>query len=232
MQTGFIQEFERSFADLPLDFHSFAKRLRQVDSDLSASTEIEQKMLLRAALIAVQAAEREISRQKTRINKLESLSITDETTGLLNRRGFQREISRALAASKRGNTSGILVICDLDGFKAINDRYGHAAGDAVLAQIAELLHQHVRKSDAVGRMGGDEFAILMTDTTAELAAQRAHELEKIINSYLVRFNGETIPVRASFGLSVLHAQATASELYQTADSAMYAHKRTRNRIPA
>jgi diguanylate cyclase (GGDEF)-like protein len=232
MTTSFIQDFENSFADLPLDFKSFAKKLRSIDSDSVNKAEAQQQMLLRTALIAVRAAEREIARQQARIHTLESLSVTDETTGLLNRRGFQREMTRALSGSKRRSGQGILVICDLDGFKAINDTHGHAAGDEVLLQVAELLHQYVRKTDSVARIGGDEFAILMLDASVELANQRAQELQNAINSLLVRWQDSSIRVQASFGVSVIDPAMDAATLYQAADSAMYQHKKDRKRIPA
>lgn len=232
IMSSFIQEFEKSFPNLPLDFNSFAKRLSKVDLETAQDSAEAQQMLLRTALIAVRAAEREIARQKNRITKLESLSITDETSGLLNRRGFQREVARALSNARRKNKKGVLVICDLDGFKAINDTFGHAAGDEVLIQIAELLNENVRKTDSVARLGGDEFAILMMDTTEEKAAERAAQLNHLINSYSVRWQGNTIPVRASFGVTTIDPAASATDLYKAADLAMYAHKRDKHKKSA
>ena len=224
---SFILEFEKSFPNLPLDFNAFARKLRKVDIESTTDDAEAHEALLRTALIAVRAAEREIARQKSRINKLESLSVTDETTGLLNRRGFQREIARALSGARRRNKKGVLVVCDLDGFKAINDTYGHAAGDEVLMQISELLNEHVRKTDAIARLGGDEFAILMVDASTEKAAERAMQLSQIINSYVVNFQGQSIPVNASFGLTTIDPSVSASDLYKAADMAMYDHKRNK-----
>ncbi len=230
--SAFIQEFEKSFPNLPLDFNSFARKLEKVNLDLNEDSEAAREALLRTALIAVRAAEREIAKQKARINKLESLSMTDEATGLLNRRGFYKEVTRALSGARRRDKKGVLVICDMDGFKAINDTYGHAAGDEVLVQIAELLNQYVRKSDAVARLGGDEFAILMVDATEEKAAERARDLSTLINGYLVRWQGETIPVCASFGITTLDPSVEPAELYKAADMAMYEHKRQKAKISA
>ncbi len=230
--AAFIQEFEKTFPNLPLDFNSFARKLSRIEIDMEGEAKDTQEAILRTALIAVRAAEREIAKQKARINKLESLSSTCEATGLLNRRGFYKEVARALSGARRRNKKGVLVICDLDGFKSINDTYGHAAGDEVLVQVSELLMQHVRKSDAVARLGGDEFAILMVDASAEKAAERARQLSLIINGYLVRWQGETIPVTASFGLTTLDPTANASDLYKAADLAMYEHKRNKSKKSA
>src|SRR3546814_4310772 len=85
-----------------------------------------------------------------RSRSLESLSVTDEMTGLLNRRGFGLELSRALARARRQNESGLLVMCDLDNFKAINDTYGHPAGDAILRAVGKALKRNTRESE-IGR---------------------------------------------------------------------------------
>src|SRR3546814_1418393 len=89
-------------------------------------------------------------------------------TGLLNRRGFGLELSRALARARRQNESGLLVMCDLDNFKAINDTYGHPAGDAILRAVGKALKRNTRESDYVARVGGDEFAVRSEEHTSEL----------------------------------------------------------------
>src|SRR5258708_31942493 len=86
---------------------------------------------------------------------------TDPLLNVLNRRGFERELNRALAHVKRYQTTAGLIFIDLNNFKAINDRYGHLAGDAILKGIAAALDGHTRASDVVGRFGGDEFAPLL-----------------------------------------------------------------------
>src|SRR3546814_19486078 len=103
--------------------------------------------LLDALRTAAAEAEQTLALQRARIRYLESLSVTDEMTGLLNRRGFGLELSRALARARRQNESGLLVMCDLDNFKAINDTYGHPAGDALLRAVGQALKRD-RKSVA------------------------------------------------------------------------------------
>ncbi len=232
MSNSFINEFDGNFSGISLDFSSFAKRLRKVNLSASSLATSDDQNLLRTALIAVRAAEQEIAEQKTRINQLENLAITDETTGLLNRRGFHREMSRALSSAKRKSKKGVLVICDLDGFKSVNDTHGHAAGDEVLVRVADLLNENVRLSDSVARLGGDEFAILMMDTSVSKAKERATELSRLVNSLIVEWQGQEIGVKASFGLVPLEADMTAAELYKQADAEMYQHKRQREKTPS
>src|SRR4051794_41410327 len=106
---------------------------------------------LRAELLALRA----------RLAEAEGLADRDALTPLLNRRALMRELARTLAAVERYGRPASLVYFDLDGLKAINDRFGHAAGDAVLRAVAQRLIGHVRASDVAGRMGGDEFAVIL-----------------------------------------------------------------------
>src|SRR5205823_5820822 len=105
---------------------------------------------------------------------------SDPLTGIQNRRGLARELERAIAYVKRYGASAALVYLDLDAFKPINDRHGHAAGDAVLRAVAALLHRCVRASDIVARIGGDEFAVLLWNLTAGDAAAKAVAFERAI----------------------------------------------------
>src|SRR5258708_38522779 len=100
---------------------------------------------------------RKLQQQRGRMEYRESLSVTDELTQIKNRRGFMTDLQRALAESKRNGNGGVLLMIDLDGFKAINDTHGHAAGDEVLIHAAGVLNGHIRPSDTVARLGGDEF---------------------------------------------------------------------------
>ena len=99
---------------------------------------------------------------------------------MLNRRGFERELKRSLAYVKRYGTSAALVYIDLDGFKPVNDRHGHGAGDAVLKAIAAALVRNVRASDVVARLGGDEFAVLLWNVNGANAAAKAGALEAAV----------------------------------------------------
>ena len=128
---------------------------------LNLPREADRQGVLDWAMATVAEAEQRLATLQARIEYLESLSVTDELTGLQNRRGFLVQLDRTLATARRGGPHGILMLCDLDGFKQINDRYGHLVGDEVLCQIGSLLARHVRRSDTVARLGGDEFAVLL-----------------------------------------------------------------------
>jgi diguanylate cyclase (GGDEF)-like protein len=179
-----------------------------------------------AAEVDALAAELEASR--ARINELETRVDIDPLTEIRNRRGFFRELERSLAYVKRYGTSAALIYIDLDGFKPVNDRHGHAAGDAVLKAIAAALVEHTRTSDIVARMGGDEFAVLLWNVNGVAAAAKASALEAAVYATPVRWNSSTLVVGASAGLALLGALDSPAEVLARADAAMYARKAERN----
>ncbi len=183
--------------------------------------------LLKKALSAAEEARRIIADQSVRIQHLESLSLTDELTGLANRRGFEQTLRRTLALASRHRGSGILAYLDLDDFKSINDRLGHAAGDAVLRQVGALLAANVRESDIVARLGGDEFVAVLVQADGANGGDRAQALQRILNRSFARHNGITIPIRASMGAAVYGDKDDPETLLQRADQDMYANKRER-----
>lgn len=174
---------------------------------------------------ALSAAERRLEEQRKRIAYLESLSRTDELTGLLNRRGFMEELRRALGRARRAGEAGVVLYCDLDGFKAVNDRYGHSAGDAMLRHVATLLCQGVREIDAVARLGGDEFAVLLADTSRRDGSKRARALERALSQSHCVHQGVQLPVAVSIGQECYGAEDDADALLARADMAMYCAKR-------
>ncbi len=189
-----------------------------------------EKLLLDEALAKLAEAEEKLNEQQDRIAYLESLTMTDELTGLLNRRGFNGQFRRALASARRqGAQGGMLVMIDLDGFKAINDTYGHLAGDAYLRHVARLLSAKVRDHDVVARLGGDEFAILLTGTDAETATARAQELSQAADADAMIWNGVHLPIRFSVGTQAYAADDHEDEVMRQADQRMYAHKSVRRR---
>ncbi len=179
------------------------------------------------ALTAAKAAEKTIAEQQKHLAHFKQLAVTDELTGLLNRRGFEAEIARTTAAARRYHEKGVLIFVDLDGFKPVNDTFGHAAGDAVLRHVAKLLGDNVRATDSLGRLGGDEFAILLTRTTWEAGLQRAEAFDALINGAAVQWAGKTITIRASFGFQTYGPDDDLGELLISADNAMYATKQAR-----
>jgi diguanylate cyclase (GGDEF)-like protein len=179
----------------------------------------------------VDALAAELQASRARLSDLEARIDIDPLTDTLNRRGFERELKRSLAYVKRYGTSAALIYIDLDGFKPVNDRHGHAAGDAVLKAIAAALSRSVRASDVVGRIGGDEFAVLLWNLNGPAAAAKAMALEAAVYATPVSWSASTLVVGASAGVALLGALDTAAEVLARADAAMYARKTEKSTSP-
>ncbi len=199
-------------------------RLRRLAGNGDSPSSLAHKELIEEVLAAAVMAEQSLAIQRARIRYLEGLSITDELTSLLNRRGFQIELSRAFARAQRSQETGLLLLCDLDHFKSINDTYGHMAGDAVLCAVSGLLQTKTRRSDYVARLGGDEFAVLMTHSPRAQAEARVETLADLINNLVIEWDGHDIPVSASFGYEGYHHGSQPDTLLFLADRALYRRK--------
>jgi len=189
---------------------------------------IAKPRLTRARLAAeVERLRAELEASRARISELETRIDVDPLTETLNRRGFERELKRSLAYVKRYRASAALIYLDLDEFKPVNDRHGHAAGDAVLKAIAATLTRSVRASDVVARIGGDEFVILLWNVDEATAMAKAVELEATIYATRVRFRTSTLVVGASAGTIIIGPLDTPAQARARADAAMYARKMER-----
>ncbi len=152
---------------------------------------------------------------------------TDALTGLINRRAFMDRFAHELARSQRHGPSPTLLMLDIDHFKKINDKFGHPAGDAVLAHLAQLLKSSVRNVDIVGRIGGEEFAVVLVETNAQMAAP-------VIERLLERLRKTTVPLAdatqlkftASIGSTEILWADTIDTAIQRADEALYTAKKT------
>ncbi len=182
------------------------------------------------ALVAATLAERRICELSDRVRELEKLAMTDELTGLMNRRGFQTALNRSLSSAKRNDEQGVLIYIDLDDFKPVNDQHGHAAGDGVLRHVSRVLTENVRDTDYVGRLGGDEFAVLMPRTDWENGLTKAGTIESRLNTASITWQDQAIHIKASLGLQKYSAGDTPSELLNRADEAMYKTKCIRSGI--
>jgi diguanylate cyclase (GGDEF)-like protein len=169
----------------------------------------------------------ELATARARIAELERSADIDPLLDIFNRRGFERELQRSLSYIERYGTDATLIYVDLDGFKAVNDAHGHAAGDALLRAVAGELTAHVRASDLVARLGGDEFGVLMWNVGAPQAATRAQEIEQRIARLSLVQGGARLSVGASAGVAALRADLTAAAVIDAADKAMYARKKER-----
>lgn len=167
----------------------------------------------------------ELAAARAQVAQLEAKADVDALLDLLNRRGFERELRRSLAYVRRYGTSAALVYLDLDNFKPVNDRYGHAAGDRVLQAVAATLQRSVRESDVVARLGGDEFGALLWNVSEIQAAAKARELEAAIAATVVAHGGARLSVGASAGFTMLAPGDAPAEVISRADLAMYARKR-------
>ena len=167
----------------------------------------------------------ELLQAKWTIAELEARADIDPLLKIFNRRGFERELDRAVAYVSRYGTAAALVFIDLDGFKAVNDRHGHAAGDDLLKAVALQLTGRVRASDVVARLGGDEFAVLMWNLGEAQAAAKARDFEEAIAA--VGVGDGTARVGASAGVVPLLGQTSPAAVVDAADKAMYARKRER-----
>lgn len=181
--------------------------------------------LLREALTAAAEARGELAAKTREVERLRRLSITDEATGVLNRRGFDQALERAVARLQRTGETGLLLVIDLNGFKATNDRYGHRAGDLVLAAVATLLSRHTRSTDAVARLGGDEFAVILGGADPIAGRIKANRLEVALNALVVPWQGERIAVSASVGVVDYGEADEPADVVHRADLDMYHQKR-------
>lgn len=202
-------------------------RARQVGNviTLPLPQESDRQRLVDWALSTVAQAEQRLAALQERVTYLEGLSVTDELTGLLNRRGFMADLDRALAVARRGGSGGVLMLCDLDGFKAVNDRWGHNTGNEALRQFSKLIAGKVRRADTVGRLGGDEFGILLAGASLANARRKAQALGHTVATTEFVADGKLVALGVSFGLAAFSGQESVDELVHRADLAMYGEKR-------
>lgn len=158
--------------------------------------------------------------------ELRLIAQSDHLTGTLTRRGFVEQVEREIARSTRYSRPGSLIILDLDHFKSINDGHGHAVGDAVLRHVADVIKSTIRPSDVLGRLGGEEFGILLPETGEREASLAAERIRHAIDAHRVRVSdGLSLHVTASLGVAGLTAGVTAfADWLQAADSMLYAAK--------
>jgi diguanylate cyclase (GGDEF)-like protein len=187
---------------------------------------------LAALLTEMEELKGEVARLKARLAEAEEAADRDPLTPVKNRRAFTRELHRIATFARRYGSPVSLIYFDLDGFKSVNDRYGHAAGDAALHAVAERLSANVRESDVVGRMGGDEFAVVLIQADLATAQAKAASLAEMIEREPVRFGEWSAPLHVSFGVRQIDPEADPETSIAQADAAMFVSKRARRRIGA
>ncbi len=186
--------------------------------------------LLNQAHEKIEESERIIAEQEKRIRQLEDLAATDPLTGLMNRRGFETFFDHELARIRRGNSPGaLMVLIDLDRFKTINDTYGHLAGDACLNIVAANLMSSIRFVDGAARFGGDEFALLLTQTDPEKALVCVEKIRDVLNKITLNWEGRELHFGASLGVAALDTKSDYKTAYTAADAGLYADKNARQK---
>jgi diguanylate cyclase (GGDEF)-like protein len=181
---------------------------------------------LKALIAEREALRRELAEAKAQIAQLERLADEDALTPIANRRAFVRELTRMIAFTKRYGVPSSVVYFDVNGMKQINDNHGHLAGDAALRLVAKTLLDNVRSSDVVGRLGGDEFGVILAHTNEDQAKAKAEALADALASDPLRWAGVDIRVTAAHGVYSFTASDDPQVAIESADRAMYRQKRT------
>ena len=175
----------------------------------------------------VRQLRKQLAKALATIGELQAAADIDYLLDIPNRRGFERELHRAIAYIQRYGASGALIVLDVDRLKPINDAFGHSAGDEVLKAVVGVLLRHVRASDVIGRLGGDEFALLLWNLSATDAKAKAAALEEAVDQLKFVFRGQKVSAGASAGVAMLGTHAEADRALEEADSAMYVRKAQR-----
>ena len=204
--------FERRRDDVGTLVQSFNKILSTIDQQAAENNSFASRL---------DAAYKELESTNAR---LKETSFKDEVTGLYNRRFFSLRLEEELSRYRRFNHPVSVVLLDLDGFKAVNDDFGHAVGDDTLRDIAQILMKHSRGINVVSRYGGDEFAVLLVETSKAGARLYADRIREVVAKYPFS-HGKVIT--ASFGVASLpdDEAASAEDLFRAADDALYTAKR-------
>lgn len=184
---------------------------------------------VRKALVSlieeVTTLRKELDETRARMNDLEVLAHLDPLLNVPNRRAFVRDVSRALAIVERYGGPASLVFADVDNLKTINDSLGHSAGDAALAHVAAVIAANIRQSDSLGRIGGDEFGIVLLQANQETASEKARTLAEAVAESPVEWNGNAFNAHISYGVVEFRKGWDVDVALESADTAMYEAKR-------
>ena len=202
----------------PVDNASF---LGLTESELSPTV----RAALQTLLDEVARLRDELHRTRKRIAHLERLADEDAMLPIANRRAFVRELTRVISYSERYGSPGSVLYFDLNGMKGINDRFGHAAGDAVLQHFSTLMVNNVRDSDVVGRLGGDEFGVILAQADRAQAEEKAGQLMDVIKATPMDWEGHSIVLSCAVGIHQFSGEQSADDALSEADASMYREKK-------
>ena len=167
----------------------------------------------------------EVARLRLRVQELERMADTDSMLSVYNRRAFMREVRRAQTVMARYDMLSSVIFFDLDGFKAVNDRYGHGIGDELLGRVAAVLGRGVRDCDMVARLGGDEFGVLLFRSPVDVARAKAGVLACRIGDIRLPHPDGAVGVSVSWGVAPCEPDDSPEAVLDRADRAMYLDKR-------
>lgn len=217
----------------PAETHIAEYRIRTFDGhDVWAEAHMRAVLGENGEVVGVVNSLRDISQRKELDGELQSAAHTDVLTGLANRRAFSKAMMSQIADVERRQTTAFCALFDIDHFKSVNDRYGHEAGDRALQAFAKIASETVRQSDTVARVGGEEFAIILSGAgvdAALLVCDRLRERAAILRIPLA--DGQSISFTVSAGVAPIEAGASEAAILRDADAALYRAKSAgRNRL--
>jgi diguanylate cyclase len=176
-------------------------------------------------------AEQRIRELEQKLSDMSRLAHEDQLTGILNRRGFDAVIAREMARAKRRNTPLCLALLDIDGFKQVNDEYGHAVGDLALAHFARVVSSSLRKTDSFARLGGEEFVLALPDTPLQSAVDTIARIQRTLADTPLHTGSQDLPLAFSAGVTLFGTHEDGASLLHDADAGVYlAKKQGKNRI--
>ncbi len=158
---------------------------------------------------------------EAQVTELDRLAHLDPLVQICNRRGLMRELERMIARHERHGAPAAMLFVDLNGLKQLNDRHGHAGGDAALVHVAEQLLAGVRSTDCAARLGGDEFCVLLDHADEASAIETAQRLVSGVASQECLFGGESMPLSIAIGMTPIQLGDTPAAVLSRADQAMY-----------
>ena len=225
---GYSEKISKAdnISDLNSILDEVLKETRLVQSE---ALKARDKMVL--ARQEVQDAESRIHALEAKLQHLSELVREDQLTGSLNRRGLDDVFERETARADRRGTPLCIAVLDLDDFKKLNDTYGHIAGDAALKHLVKIVKDTLRSMDVIARFGGEEFLILMPETSVEAAATTMTRLQRELTKHFFLHDNEKVLITFSAGVALRRPNEEQTELVKRADKAMYTAKQTgKNRV--
>jgi diguanylate cyclase len=177
------------------------------------------------------AAEARIHELEVMLANANKLACEDGLTGSLNRRGLEDVLEREMARCVRKKSPLSIAMLDLDDFKRLNDTHGHSAGDKALVHLVQVIKETLRATDVIGRFGGEEFVVVLTDTPLEEAAQTISRVQRELSRRVLMHNGAPLPIHFSAGVTQCTPEDDVTALIARTDAALYQAKRAgKNRV--